>query len=173
MATGLTGISSMLGSRSTIGQARNMLGEAQGAGLLSPTGSPRIRALMRRRALQDKMNARRRAMVGSRLNDLDPSRTAAALNMADIAGTEGLSGALGEAEYGELTANRPFYQGLFGQQLGHEQNMALERERARQASRGGLGSMLGTAAGMLLPGVGSYLRPQRNRSTYHETDDIY
>lgn len=160
MATGLSplgGIGKALGSRTAIGQAQGMLGEAREAGLFNPTGSPRIRALMRRRRLQDYRNARRRAAVGSRLYDLDPSRASAASNMADIAGTEGLSRSLGDADYEELTSNRDFYRSLFGQQLGHEQALQREREAAKAASKGGVGQFLGSAAGMLLPGVGSFL----------------
>src|SRR5574341_634972 len=141
------------------GQAKNMLGEARSAGLFDPTGSPRIRALMRRAALNRYLNARKRAGTSASLYGLDPSQTRAAQVYGDIAGHEGLASELGNADYNELTANRDFYKNLFGQQLGHEQALQLARQQAKAQSRGGVGQLLGTAAGLLLPGIGSFLGP--------------
>jgi hypothetical protein len=137
-----------------IGQSQQMLSGARESGILDPLGSKRIRDILRRRAMMGRQSGMKRAGILSQLYGLDPSQTRAGLLNADIAGTGGMINALTEADYNELTANRPFYQGLFSGGLQHQQAMQLAKMQQDAERRGGIGNVLGSVGGQIL---GRYL----------------
>ena len=148
------GIHALFRRASPQGQASALLGQAQDVGLFNPLGSPRIRELMRRRALANYYAGRRRAGILSQLYGLDPSQRLAALANQDIAGHGELSSEISNADYAELTANRPFLQSLYGQQLSYAQQRELEKIRAQQQTPAALGGLAGQAGAAV---IGHYL----------------
>jgi len=140
---------------SPMGMASRSINEAGEAGFFSPFGSPRLRALRRRRALQLSDAQRRRSSNYGRLAGLDPMATRQAMVDADISANAGTAGALNEAEFQEGQGNLDFQRSLFTGELDFMRNRALERERAKAASRGGIGQAIGSVAGAFIPGAGA------------------
>lgn len=131
-----------------------MLQEAQQAGLFSPFGSPRLQALARRRALFLSGIQRQRAGGYGQLVGLDPMAQRQALTQADIAGNQGLVGALNAADQQQAAANQQFFRNLYMNQLGYNQQLALAKQQQKAQRSAGLGSMLGQLGGAALGFLG-------------------
>lgn len=140
----------------SISNVRGMLGSAQQAGLFDPFGSPRLRAMLRQRAMQLYGAQQQNAQGMSHLWGLDPYQQRAAMAGAGIQGTGNLVGALNNAEYQGATSNIPFYQGLFNNQANFQQQQALMRQQQKMQAQGGFGQLLGGVAGALIPGAGAW-----------------
>ncbi len=142
------------------GQAGNMLQGAQASGFFDPTGSARITALTRRRALRGADNARRRAAILSRLYGLDPNQSQQALVNADTEASGATQEAMNQAQLGQLFQNQDYFRNLFGQQLGNEQQrnmLRYQRDLNRPTLGGQIGGLIGQGAGAFLGGYGANL----------------
>lgn len=129
---------------------QQLLGEAGQAGFFSPFGSPRLRALARRRALFLSNLQRQRAGGYGQLVGLDPMAQRQALTQADIAGNEGLVGALNAADQQQAAANQDFFRNLYMNQLGYNQQMALAKQQQKAQQQAAMGSALGQLGGAAL-----------------------
>jgi hypothetical protein len=154
-----------------IGQAQDLLGQARGAGLFDPFGSPRIRALMRQRAMQLFGAGQQNAQGLSRLYGLDPYQQRAALAGQGLMGTGQLTGALNNAEYTGATSNIPFYQNLYNSNLNFARQQNLQQQQQKAAQQGAFGSILGQGIGMLVPGAGKLFGGGQQQQNPYENFD--
>lgn len=141
-------------------QAQQQLQGANQAGFFNPMGSPAINAGVRRQALRNSDNARRRSALLSRLMGLDPNQARVAQVNADTEQSGQTSGALQDAYLQQQLGNQNYFRGLFGQQLGNEQQRALAKWQAQQQQGtfgGALGGLVGQGAGAFLGGWGGGL----------------
>jgi hypothetical protein len=130
--------------------AKEAIGGAREAGHFSAMGSPRLRALRRRRAMQ--LNAARRQAQGGagQLYGLDPMQQKAALIRGDVAGNAALTSGLMGADFEEEQGQRQFLQGLYGQQLSYEQQRQLQKQQEKAAASGGIGQAVGAIGGAVI-----------------------
>ena len=168
-------------SKSAAGISRGVIKEASEGGLFSPFGSPRLRALRRRRALAQNEAMRRRAGASSQLYGLDPMQRRQAMVESNIGQNAALSGSLGEADFQEEMGGRDFARGLFGGELDFQRQRQLAKEQAKAQSGGAFGSLLGAAlpiAASFIPGAGPFIGAgmaaagsaggSRSRGTYRD-----
>lgn len=136
-------------SRGAMGINQEILGRAREAGFFDPFGSPRLRALRRRRALQLADIQRGRAGTYGRLIGLDPMSQRAALSRADISANAGMAGGLLGADVEEQQRNLDFFRQLYGGELDFQRQRQLEREAAKREASGGIGTAVGGFAGKI------------------------
>lgn len=136
------------------------IGQAQKAGLFDPLGSPVLKAKLRRRALRSAENRRRRGSVMAQLAGLDPYGQRQALVDTDREATGDVSDFLNQADEDMLMSGQDYARGLLGSQTDFERQRQLQRqaERAQRKAQGnalqqGIGSIVGRAAGSLIPGL--------------------
>lgn len=145
-------------------QAGNAIQGAGAAGFFNPQGSPAIRANLRRNALRNADNMRRRSALLSRFLGLDPNQARVAEVNADTEANRGTADLLGRGSLDELLSNRDYFRGLFGNQLGGEQQrnmMRYQQDLSNPGLGGFLGGLLGQSAGAIIPGLfGAYRQPK-------------
>lgn len=157
------------GPGSYTGQAASQLQGAQAAGFFSPTGSPLIMGLTRRNALRNADNARRRSALLSRLMGLDPNQARVAQLGQEAASSGATQEALNQANLGQLLGNQQYFRGLFGQQLGNEQQrelMRYQQELSRPSFGDIAGGIIGQGLGAFAGGYGSSLGQPRQPRPY-------
>jgi hypothetical protein len=137
-----------------MGMAGNLVRQGQQSGLFDPFGSPRLRALLRQRALQLGQAQNQSAQGYGQLYGLDPMQRRAAMANSMISGAGNVAGALNNAEYEGANANANHLWNLLGQGLSGQQQMALQQQQQRAQNSGGFGQILGGIAGSLIPGLG-------------------
>jgi hypothetical protein len=152
----LRGAGSILGRGPTgaMGALEGILGQGQAGGYFDPSGSPRLREALRRRALQGGDAQRRRAAVMSRLHGLSPEQARVAMLDADMGATQGTADAMNEGELQQLLGGQDWFRQLFSGQLDFQRQQMLQKEAARQAkeARGSpWGQILGAGLGAVLP----------------------
>lgn len=128
------------------GQAQQILTQAQGQGMLDPSGSPQLRALRRRQALRHALAMRQRGQGASQLYGLDPLAARAAAQGQARQSASDVSNFLNTSDFQEQQGNQDFARGLFRDRLGVEDQIAAER-RAAKRNRFNIGSALGGLAG--------------------------
>lgn len=156
MATATGGAFGNFVAKSPILQANRLAGQYQEAGMFDPFGSPRLRALRRKRALGVNDALRRRMSTRGRLTGLDPMAQRQAMIDQELRGNEELAGGLNQAEYEDSQSNLQFGRGLYMGNLDYARQMALEKQRAKAANAGAAGQAVGAIGGALigkLPGL--------------------
>ena len=144
---GILGASGILSGTAT-GQLKGIL--SQGKELLNPWGSPRMMALLRRRALRIAQAQRGRGSRLSELYGVDPYAARGNAVNADVEASGGVANALNEAEYSDAAANRDYLRSLYGGQLDFERQRQLAKIQAKAQSQGGIGQAVGALGGALI-----------------------
>lgn len=130
---------------------------AQDLGFFDPKGSPVLREQIRRGAIRTARNRRLKGRTLFGLGGLDPAQArAASLNLEQGIG-EDTSNFINDANLAELTGNRDYFRGRFGDALGFERQQQIERMRAKAAKDaqggGGIGGAIGGIVGMGVGGI--------------------
>lgn len=145
---------------------RGVLNEASQAGYFSPFGSPRLRALRRRKFLQNSAAARAATGGYGRLIGLDPQSQRQLMTQATLGANANLAGGLNEGELQDQASNVGFFRNLYGSELDYQRQRQMQRDAQKAASRGGVGQFLGSVAGAFLPGVGGLFKPSGGAGSY-------
>jgi hypothetical protein len=141
-------------------QAGGYLQGANAAGFFNPQGSSQINSAVRANALRNADNARRRSALLSRLMGLDPNQAAVAAVNQDAQNTGATQSALNQSSLQQQLGNQNYFRGLFGQQLGNEQqrqNMLYQHQLNQPGFGQIAGGILGQGIGAFTGGLGSRL----------------
>lgn len=150
----LSGMASGIGAGNPYSNAaRGAIGQAQGAGLYDPTGSPAIRAALERRALRQQRNQRRRGQVSAQLAGLDPYGQRQAMVDTERQAGSDLSNNLADANLQYDIGNQDWARSLLTGGLDFERQQMLERQRAKaeRDAHGGIGGAIGGLVGAAVP----------------------
>lgn len=134
---------------------RGVVHSAYNQGIFSPTGSPAIAAMRRRRALQQYRNRLKRSQTQASLLGGTAQEQRYNMLAGERSGAEDLTDYLNQAQEGEYTHGRDFAESLLGGEIGYQR---AERERKRQekaARRGFIGQTVGRIGGSLLGPAGT------------------
>ena len=158
MAVSLGQLGKIYGGGGTYaGQAAGDLAGARGAGYFDPNGSATIFRQTRNAALRSGDNLRRRNAILARLMGLDPNQARVAQVNADATAGGNTAEALNQSQLQQSLGNQNYFRGLFGSQLGQENQLAALKYQhdLNQPSIGGqIGSLVGMGAGAFLGGPG-------------------
>lgn len=140
-----------------IAQANDLAGQYQREGFFNPYGSPRLRALRRRAALQRRQAMMQANQGAAQLYGLDPMQQRAALAQGNVYGNAATSGELANADLQTEQEQAGFGRQLFMGNLDYARQRQLQKELAKQQSQGGIGAAFGglvgnVAGGWLSPG---------------------